>query len=62
MKKAKDFDCVEMKWRIQRRLREQYAGVPEEEARKRQREAIMSDPVLSRFMAKALTDRVTTTK
>ena len=62
MKKPKDFDCVEMKWEIQRRLREQYAGIPDEEARERQRQAIMSDPVLSPFLVKALAEPASAAK
>ncbi len=37
--------CVEMKWEIQRRLKDKYEGVPEEEARRIQMEKILADPV-----------------
>ena len=52
MKPKKEFDCVEMKWEIQRKLREEYHGVPEAEARRLQREAVMKDPILGPFLAK----------
>ena len=50
--KDKTFDCVEMKWEIQRKIREKYAGLPEEEARRKQREEIMADPILAPFLAR----------
>jgi hypothetical protein len=54
MRKPKDFDCVEMKWQIQRQLAERYAGAPEEEARRQQWEAALADAVLGPFLAKVL--------
>ena len=54
MKKDKDFDCVEMKWEIQRKLQERYAGVPEEEARRKQWEEALADPILGPFLSKIL--------
>ena len=62
MKEKKAFDCVEMKWEIQRKLREQYAGLSEEEARRRQRKKIMADPVLARFLTRARAGRLASTK
>jgi hypothetical protein len=50
MKKKKAFDCVEMKWKIQEKLRKQYAGMPEEEARRAQMEKVMKDPILGPFL------------
>jgi hypothetical protein len=54
VKQKKDFDCVEMKWEAQRKLREQYAGIPEREARRMQWERTMADPILGPFLAKVL--------
>jgi len=56
MKKAKKFDCVEMKARIQEKLRKDYAGMSEEEARRIQMEKVLSNPVLGPFV-KALRER-----
>jgi hypothetical protein len=50
MKRQKKFDCVEMKWKIQQKLRKQYAGMTEEEARRAQREKVMRDPILGPFL------------
>lgn len=50
MKRDKDFDCVEMKWEIQRRLHEEFAGMSPEEARHATRNRIEQDPVLGPFL------------
>ena len=47
--KKKDFDCVEMKREIQRRILEEMQGVRPEEQLRRTEEAIKSDPILARF-------------
>ncbi len=52
MRKNKEFDCVEMKWEIQRKIRNKYAGLPDREARKRQWEGILADPVLGPLVAR----------
>jgi len=44
MKKKKDFDRVEMKWGIQRKIREECAGIPKEEARRIEWEKIAERP------------------
>lgn len=54
MKKEKDFDCVAMKWEIQRKIREKYAGIPEKEARRMQWREVMEDPILGPFLSKVL--------
>ena len=46
MKQAKDFDCVQMKSDIQQELLREIEELGEEEARKRQRERVMSNPIL----------------
>lgn len=48
----KDFDCVEMKWDIQRQIQEEYAGIPEEEAHRLEWEKILADPVLGPLVKK----------
>ena len=52
MKRDKDFDCVEMKWQIQRKIEEKYRGVPEDEARDLQWEAALKDPILGPFLSR----------
>jgi hypothetical protein len=50
--KRKKFDCVEMKWEIQRRLEARYAGMSEEEARRLQDEKVAANPRLGPFLAR----------
>jgi len=50
MKKPKKFDCVQMKWDIQKKLAEEFAGVPEWEARKIMNERVAADPILGPFL------------
>lgn len=52
MKIEKTFDCVEMKREIQEKFLREFEGVPAEEARRRQREQIETDPILARFLEK----------
>ncbi len=52
MNQRKDFDCVEMKRQVQERIRRKYAGIPEKEALRLQREAALADPILGPFLAK----------
>ncbi len=49
----KSFDAVEMKWEAQQKIRDEYAGVPEEEARRQEWDKISADPVLGPFVKKA---------
>lgn len=53
MKKPKKFDCVQMKWDIQKKLAEEFAGVPEEEARKIQMERVLANPIIGRIFREA---------
>jgi hypothetical protein len=46
------FDCIEMKQRVQEEIRHKYAGVPEKEALRMQREAALADPILGPFLRK----------
>ena len=50
MKRKKAFDCVQMKWDIQKRIRKEYEGLSPDAARRAKRKAIESDPVLGPFL------------
>jgi len=52
MNRQKEFDCVEMKREVQEKVRQKYAGIPEAEAHRLQREAVLGDPVLGPFLSK----------
>ena len=54
MNKQKEFDCVEMKRQAQEKVRQRYAGIPDEEAHRLQRDAALADPILGPFLAKGL--------
>jgi len=55
MPKVKDFDCVEMKNRIQAELIERHKGMNEEEIEADQRKRIEANPILGPLY-KALTE------
>ena len=46
MRKDKTFDCVKMKWEIQQRVRKEFEGVPEAEAREVQMRRVAQDAIL----------------
>lgn len=50
MKPPKNFDCVQMKWKIQEQLAKEFAGVPEVEAQRRLNERVRADPILGPFL------------
>ena len=50
MKQPKDFDCVQMKWNIQQELLREIDELGEEEARRRQRERVVNNPILGPFL------------
>jgi hypothetical protein len=50
MKRKKTFDCVKMKWAIQRRIRRQFSGMSPEESRRAKQRKIEQDPVLGPFL------------
>ena len=55
MKKRKDFDCVEMKWKIQQDLLREEQELGREQAKKRRRQRVRDDPILGPFLAKLTT-------
>jgi predicted nucleic acid-binding protein len=50
---GKPFDCVEMKNAIQRKLRAEYAGLPDAERRERMNQKLMADPVFGSMLRQA---------
>ena len=58
MRGKKDFDCVEMKWKIQQQLLSEVQALGAAEARKRRKQRVLDDPILGPFLAK-LTGRST---
>ena len=50
--KKKRFDCVQMKWDIQRKQREELAEMSEADKRLVQMERIQADPILGPFMGR----------
>ena len=49
MKKRKKFDCVKMKWDIQKQIKKEFSGVPDARAREIQIQQVMKDPILGPF-------------
>ena len=47
---TKDFDCVEMKRRVQEELLREVELLGEEEAQKRQWQRVLNDPILGPFV------------
>jgi len=52
MKRKKTFDCVKMKWNIQKQIESEYSGIPDKEAYQIQLEKIKKDPILGTFYKK----------
>ena len=50
MLKTKKFDCVEMKQDIQRKIQEEFANIPDDQARRIKQRQIEKDPVLGPFL------------
>jgi hypothetical protein len=50
--KDKKFDCVKMKWDIQRQIAEEFASVSDEEAHRIQMDRVIKDPILGPFCKK----------
>lgn len=53
MKKNKKFDCVQMKWEIQKKIEEEFKGLTFEQRRQKTHEIIMADPILARMWREA---------
>ena len=56
MRKKKDFNCVEMKWKIQQDLLREEQELGREEAKKRCSQRVLEDPILGPFLAKLTTN------
>ena len=52
MREKKDFDCVEMKWKIQQDLLREEQELGREEAKKRRQQRALNDPILGPFLRK----------
>jgi len=50
--RTKEFDCVEMKRLAQEKVRQKYAGMPEKEAWRLQREAALRDPIIGPLLTR----------
>ena len=50
--KEKNFDCVQMKWDIQREIAQEFDGIPDNEANRMQSERIAKNPILGPFLIK----------
>jgi len=50
--KNKKFDCVQMKWDIQKQIAKEYSHVSDEEAHKNQMAKVMQNPTLGPFLKK----------
>lgn len=52
MKKNKKFDCVRMKWDIQKQIAKEFSGISDEKAHKIQMAEVIKDPILGPFCRK----------
>ena len=52
MRKNKKFDCVQMKWDIQRQIQKEFSGLSDKEAHKIQMAKVMQNPILGPFCKK----------
>lgn len=50
IKRHKAFDCVEMKWEIQQKIADEFAGFPDRKIHDIQRERIAKNPILGKFV------------
>lgn len=46
----KKFDCVQMKWDIQKKLAKEYTGLSREEISKKQIRKIRNNPILGKYL------------
>ena len=62
MRKDKKFDCVKMKWDIQKQIQKEYAGLSEQEAHRMQMEKVMRNPILGPFLKRVRSARKVSSK
>ena len=62
MIKNKKFDCVKMKWDIQKEISKEFSGIPDEQANKMQLAKIEQNPILGPFYKKMRLSKETPTK
>lgn len=62
MMKNKKFDCVRMKWDIQRQISKEFAGLSDEETHKIQMSKVMKNPILGPFCKKVCSVKDTSSK
>jgi hypothetical protein len=53
--KKKDFDCVQMKWDIQKQIEAESSGMTDSEANRLQMMKIKQNPILGPFLEKVRT-------
>jgi len=49
VRKNKKFDCVKMKWDIQRQISKEFVALSDQEAHRIQMNQVMQDPILGPF-------------
>ena len=52
MKKRKQFDCVQMKWDIQKKIEREFRGIPDDKANKVQMERLSNNSILGPLVKK----------
>jgi len=60
--KNKKFDCVQMKWDIQRQILKEFSGISDEEAHEIQMAKVIQNPILGPFCKKVRSVEGTSTK
>jgi hypothetical protein len=55
--KNKKFDCVKMKWDIQRRIRKEFEHIPSAQARQVQMQQVAEDPILGPFYRRLISPK-----
>jgi hypothetical protein len=62
MKKQKKFDCVQMKWNIQQKIKKEFAGISDDVANRIQMERITKNSILGPFLKKVRTSNIQKTQ
>jgi len=52
MKKRKRFDCVQMKWDIQKKLEQEFRGIPDDKVNEIQMERLSNNSILGPLIKK----------